>query len=83
MKHRGVLTKFLEASSTVELYRLREELREKLIKGLSPEEAKEFVYELLEFVHHYKKLKQDSEVLKRFAELLAGYMSVPDWYGDI
>ena len=83
MRHRGILTSLLEASSTVELYRFREELREKLIKGFSPEEAKEFINELLEFMHHYKKLRRDSEVLKKFAELLADYITVPDWHGDI
>lgn len=83
MRHRSILTQILEASSTVELYRLREELREKLIKGFSPEEAKEFINELVKLLHHYKQLKRDSEILKQFAELLADYMSVPEWYGDV
>ncbi len=68
------ITRLLEASSTVEAYRVRRELEEKLIKGFSPDEVRDFVSELLEFVHQYKQLRKDSEVLSRFAELIAEYI---------
>jgi len=68
------ITKLLEASSTVETYRVREELREKLLQGFSPEEARDFIYELLELVYDYKALRRDSEILKEFAELIARYI---------
>jgi hypothetical protein len=73
-RNQSFITRLLEASSTVEAYRIRQELEEKLRTGFKPDELRDFVYELLEFVHHYKKLQKDSEVLKRFAELIANYI---------
>ncbi len=68
------ITKLLEASSKVEVYRIRQELEEKLLKGFEPDEMRDFISELLEFVHHYKQFRKDSEVLSRFAELIAEYI---------
>ncbi len=73
-RNQSYITKLLEASSTVEAYRIRQELEEKLITGFSPDEVRDFVSELLEFVHDYKQLRKDSEVLSRFAELIAEYI---------
>jgi hypothetical protein len=73
------ITKFLEASSTVEVYRIKQELEEKLRIGFKPDEIRDFVSELLELVHNYKRLKKNSEILKRFAELLADYLPVPEY----
>ncbi len=73
-RNQSYITRLLEASSTVEAYRIRRELEEKLIKGFSPDEVRDFVSELLEFVYQYKQLRKDSEVLSRFAELIAEYM---------
>ncbi len=72
------ITKLLEASSKVEVYRIRQELEEKLIKGFKPDEMRDFISELLEFVHHYKQLKKDIAVVQEFAELLAKYIPVKD-----
>jgi hypothetical protein len=68
------ITKLLEASSTVEAYRVRQELEEKLRTGWKPDEIRDFVYELLEFVHDYKQIKKDVAVLQEFAELIARYI---------
>jgi len=68
------ITKLLEASSTVEVYRVRQELEEKLRTGFKPDEIRYFVGELLELVHNYKALRRDSEILKEFAELIARYI---------
>ncbi len=73
-QNKSYITRLLEASSTVEAYKIRRELEEKLITGFSPDEVRDFVSELLEFVHHYKQLRKDSEVLSRFAELIAEYI---------
>jgi len=73
-RNKSYITKLLEASSTVEAYRIRQELEEKLRTGFKPDEIRDFVYELLEFVHSYKQLHKDSEVLSRFAELIASYI---------
>ena len=74
MRNRSYITKLLKASSKNELYEIRLELEEKLRMGFNPEEAKEFVRELFNLVHDYKVLERDSEVLKRFAELIAEYI---------
>ncbi len=73
-RNQSYISRLLEASSTVEAYRVRRELEEKLIKGFKPDELRDFISELLEFVHQYKKLRKDSEVLSRFAELIAEYI---------
>jgi len=78
-RNQSYITKLLEASSTVEAYRIRQELEEKLRIGFKPDEIRDFVSELLELVHNYKRLKKDSEILKRFAELLADYLPVPEY----
>jgi uncharacterized protein (UPF0305 family) len=77
-RNKSYITRLLEALSTVEAYRIRQELEEKLKTGFTPEEAKDFVYELLEFVHHYKRLQKDSEVLSMFAKLIADYIPVSE-----
>jgi len=68
------ITKLLEASSTVEVYRIRQELEQKLQIGFKPDETRDFVYELLEFVYDYKQLKKDIVVVQEFAELIAKYL---------
>ncbi len=73
-QNKSYIKRLLEASSTVEAYKIRRELEEKLITGFSPDEVRDFVSELLEFVYHYKQLRKDSEVLSRFAELIAEYI---------
>ena len=78
-RNQSYITKLLEASSTVEAYRVRQELEEKLRIGFKPDEIRDFVSELLELVHNYKRLKKNSEILKRFAELLADYLPVPEY----
>jgi hypothetical protein len=78
-RNQSYITKLLEASSTVEAYRVRQELEEKLRIGFKPDEIRDFVSELLELVYNYKRLKKDSEILKRFAELLADYLPVPEY----
>jgi hypothetical protein len=75
---KSYITKLLEASSTVEVYRVRQELEEKLRTGFKPDEIRDFIKELLELVYHYKALQRDSEVLKHFAELIANY--IPAYY---
>jgi len=78
MKNQTLLTQLLEASSNVEVYRLREELREKLIQGFSPDEAKEFINDLLKLRYNYLRYKKQcedvSEALGKFAELIANYI---------
>ncbi len=73
-KNPSYIKRLLEASSTVEAYRIRQELEEKLRTGFKPDELRDFISELLEFVHQYKQLRKDSEVLSRFAELIAEYI---------
>ncbi len=73
-RNQSYITRLLEASSTVEAYRVRQELEEKLKTGFKPDELRDFVNELLEFVYRYKQLRKDSEVLSRFAELIAEYI---------
>ncbi len=75
-RNSSYISKLLEATSTVEAYRIRKELEEKLIKGFSPDEMRDFISELLEFVYKYKQLRNDSEVLSRFAELIAEYIPI-------
>ncbi len=72
------ITKLLGASSTVEAYRIRQELEQKLQTGFKPDEIRDFISELLEFVHHYKQLKKDIAVVQEFAELIAKYIPVKD-----
>jgi len=72
------ITKLLEASSTVEVYRIRQELEQKLQIGFKPDETRDFVYELLEFVYDYKQLKKDIAVVQEFAELIAKYLPVKE-----
>ena len=82
MKHASILTQLLEATSNVEVYRLREELREKLIKGFSPDEAKEFINDLLRLRYEYLRYKRHceevGEVLSKFAELMAYYTPITE-----
>ncbi len=73
-QNKSYITRLLEASSTVEAYRVRQELEEKLRTGFKPDELRDFISELLEFVYQYKQLRKDSEVLSRFAELIAEYI---------
>jgi hypothetical protein len=68
------ITKLLEASSVVETYRIRQELEQKLQTGFKPDEIRDFVYELLEFVYDYKQLRKDIVVVQEFAELIAKYI---------
>ncbi len=68
------ITKLLEASTVDEAYRIRQELEQKLQSGFKPDEMRDFISELLEFVHHHKQFRKDSEVLSRFAELIAEYI---------
>jgi hypothetical protein len=72
------ITKLLEASSTVEVYRISQELEQKLQIGFKPDETRDFVYELLEFVYDYKQLKKDIAVVREFAELIAKYLPVDE-----
>ncbi len=72
------ITKLLEASSTVEAYRIRQELEEKLLKGFTPNEVRDFISELLELVYDYKQLRRDIAVVQEFAELIAKYIPVKD-----
>jgi 16S rRNA C967 or C1407 C5-methylase (RsmB/RsmF family) len=82
MRNQNLLTQLLEATSNVEVYKLREELREKLIKGFSPDEAKEFISELLKLRYDYLRYKRHceevGEVLSKFAELIAYYTPIPE-----
>jgi hypothetical protein len=77
-RNKSYITKLLEASSTVEAYRIRTELEEKLRTGFKPDEIRSFVYELLEFVYDYKQLKKDIAVMQEFAEVIAKYISVSE-----
>jgi hypothetical protein len=78
MKNPSYITRLLKASSTIEAYRIRQELEEKLRTGFKPDEIRDFVYELLDFVHDYKRLKKDVAVLHEFAELIAKYLPVSE-----
>jgi len=82
MRNQSILTQLLEATSNVEVYRIREELRQKLISGLSPEEAKEFINDLLTIRYDYIRCKRYSEevgeVLSKFAELVARHTPISD-----
>jgi GTP1/Obg family GTP-binding protein len=77
-RNTSYITRLLEASSTVEAYRVRQELEEKLRTGFKPDEIRDFVYELLEFVYDYKQLRKDIAVVHEFAELIAKYIPVRD-----
>ena len=65
------ITRLLEASSTVEAYRVRQELEEKLKIGFKPDEIRDFINELLDFLYDYKLYKKRSDVLKEFAKMIA------------
>ncbi len=73
-QNKSYIIRLLEASTVDETYKIRRELEEKLITGFSPDEVQDFISELVEIVYDYKQLRKDSEVLSRFAELIAEYI---------
>jgi uncharacterized protein (UPF0305 family) len=73
-KNPSYITRLLEASSKVEAYRIRQELEQKLQTGFKPDELRDFINELLEFVHRYRELEKDAEILSMFAKLIADYI---------
>ena len=72
-KNKNYITALLEAPPG-EGYRIWKELEQKLQSGFNPEEAQDFVEELLKLVYYYKMYKKSHDALAEFAEIIADFL---------